>query len=299
MGAQDTLIKHLESQGATVKKTKKGIMIYGPPPTKGTFTIHNTPSDHRSLANDMAALRRIGLTHPLDKKPLTLGVGEGYGPHILDPITERIEKRARQLLHEAGWPTEVTTKVLTGHMAGATAEKALYHLGYRHDPDGRRQGQARVWVGDEEIARLHEEVMAHRQPAVEPDVEVKLREDAFDHGTPPTPEVTLRTEECDHTAWEDLGGGARRCADCKTPLPPHEFHCGICGSNTHDGIGHPFVDDHQGEELERIDYIDERDSWVVELQELLPPSIFTLVENQLRPLRAVGIEYELRVWRKR
>lgn len=254
MGAQETLIKHLESQGATVKKIKKGIMIYGPPPTLGTHTIHNTPSDHRALANDMAALRRIGLTHPLDSKPLTMEVAEGYGPHVLMPISPRIDKRARQVLHSLGWPLEATTTMLTGHMAGMTAEKALYQLGYRHHPEGKKgKNQSRIWVGGAEVARLHEEVAKNRQPEVEPDVEVKLREpERFDSG--PVPDLGL-------------------VAEC----PP--------------GLDVPAVPD--------VDFIDERDSWVVDAEELLGPAIHRMFENQIRALRAVGIEYEIRVWRKK
>lgn len=327
MGAQDTLIKHLEDQGATVKKIKKGIMIYGPPPTLGTFTIHNTPSDHRALANDMAALRRIGLTHPLDNKPLTMEVAEGYGPHVLIPISPRINKRARQVLHSQGWPLEVTTTVLTGHMAGMTAEKALYQLGYRHDPDGRKgRNRSRIWVGGAEVARLHEEVEKNRQPEMEPDVEVKVREGAgvldralerhagdvakatreflneerFDKGPTPDLGLKVRDPECEHPSWERIGFLGKKCTDCGKYWEAPDDPCAVCGSTRHTEQGHPFVDDHQGEpEPDRIDFIDERDSWVVDAEELLGPAIHSMFENQLRALRAVGIEYEIRVWRKK
>ena len=293
MGAQETLIKHLESQGATVKKIKKGIMIYGPPPTLGTHTIHNTPSDHRALANDMAALRRIGLTHPLDSKPLTMEVAEGYGPHVLIPISPRIDKRARQVLHSLGWPLEATTTMLTGHMAGMTAEKALYQLGYRHHPEGKKgKNQSRIWVGGAEVARLHEEVAKNRQPEVEPDVEVKLREpERFDSG--PVPDLGL-VAECPHYAWENLPGSDRKCADCGQVIGP------ILKPRIGDLAFDPGPD--PGLEVPtvpEVDFIDERDSWVVDAQELLGPAIHSMFENQLRALRAVGIEYEIRVWRKK
>jgi len=309
MGAQDTLIRHLESQGATVKKIKKGIMIYGPPPTKGTFTIHNTPSDHRSLANDMAALRRIGLTHPLDKKPLTMVAGEGYGAHILAPVTPRVMKQAREEMFSRGWPLEATTSMLTGYMAGMTAEKALYQLGYRHHPEGKRKGPAKIWVADEEITRLHEEVKAHPLPA-----------DKFDSGPVPDVEVKLREPGCKHESWEAFPSGGRKCTDCSAWLQPL-LHCTICDSDTHSDIGHPFVDDHQGEDgpyqnpgktigetadpawvgenvAPHVDFIDERDSWVVDLEELFGPHILRMMNEKLAVLHAVGMEYEMRVWRK-
>lgn len=299
MGAQDTLIKHLEDQGATVKKIKKGIMIYGPPPTLGTFTIHNTPSDHRALANDMAALRRIGLTHPLDNKPLTMEVAEGYGPHVLIPISPRIDKRARQVLHSLGWPLEVTTTMLTGYMAGMTAEKALYQLGYRHHPEDKKgRNQARIWVGGAEVARLHEEVEKNR---IEPDVEVKLREpERFDSGPVPDLGLEPREPKCEHPSWTRIGFLGKECTDCGHYWEAPDDPCKVCGSTKHAEDGHPFVDDHQGEgEPERIDFIDERDSWVVDAEELLGAGIFSMFENQVRALKAVGIEYEIRVWRKK
>lgn len=292
MGAQDTLIKHLEDQGATVKKIKKGIMIYGPPPTLGTFTIHNTPSDHRALANDMAALRRIGLTHPLDNKPLTMEVAEGYGPHVLIPISPRIDKRARQVLHSLGWPLEATTTMLTGYMAGMTAEKALYQLGYRHHPEDKKgRNQARIWVGGAEVARLHEEVEKNR---VEPDVEVKLREsepERFDSG--PVPELGL-VAECLHYAWENLPGNDRKCADCGQLIGP------ILTPRIGDLAFEPGPD--PGLEfpaVPEVEFIDERDSWVVDPEQLLGTHLNRMVKDRLAVLGAVGIDYEIRVWRKK
>jgi hypothetical protein len=255
-----------------VKKIKKGIMIFGPPPTKGTYTIHNTPSDHRALANDMAALRRIGLTHLLDKKPLTMVAGEGYGPHILNAVTPRVMARGREVLFSRGWPLEATTSMLSGVMALPTAEKVLYRLGYSHHTEGKTYGssRAKVWVADEEITRLHEEVKSHPQPA-----------DAFDSGPIPDVEVKLREP---------------------VPLEEQEFHCEICDSDTHDALGHSYVDDHQGEEpapIPTVDFIDERDSWVVDPEVLLGEHLHRRVKERLDVLGAVGIEYEIRVWRKK
>lgn len=295
MGAQDTLIKHLEAQGATVKKIKKGIMIYGPPPTLGTHTIHNTPSDHRALANDVAALRRIGLTHPLDKKPLTMVAGEEYGAHILNKVTDRILARGKEELFSRGWPLEATTTMLSGRMAQQTAEKVLYRLGYRHHPEGKTTVKgAKIWVADAEITRLHEEVKANPLP-----------EDSF--STPPIPDVEVKLREpeagCAHESWETFPSGGRKCSDCKAWLPPVpledlRFHCTICDSDTHSDSGHPFVDDRQGEE-ETVHYIDDRDSWVVDTEELLGGALSRMVNDRLAVLRAVGVEYEIRVWRKK
>ena len=36
----------------------------------------------------------------------------------------------------------------------------------------------------------------------------------------PPGEIDASDETCNHEAWEECGGGARRCADCQEYLPP-------------------------------------------------------------------------------
>lgn len=55
------LLKMLEAeQGATVKPTRKGWMIYPPDKAKQPVTVHKTPSDRRAWANMISELRRSG-----------------------------------------------------------------------------------------------------------------------------------------------------------------------------------------------------------------------------------------------
>jgi hypothetical protein len=269
MGSQDKLIAHLESQGAEVRKTKKGIMIYGPPPTNGTFTMHNTPSDHRSLANDMAGLRRIGLTHPLDSKPLVLEAGEGYPPHVLNELAPRTEKKIREELHRRGWPLEATTSMLATVVAQATAEKGLYKLGYRYHPDRRPgRGKPNIWVANSEITGWHEELLKNHPVNSTPDVEVKLRgEERFDSG--PVPDLGLKVREA-------MAG-----------VPVNERTELVMDESS------------EPEPAPHVDFIDERDSWVVPMEELFSDYAMRLIDDQLRVLRAVGMDYEMRVWRKK
>lgn len=53
------VVAKVEKQGFRVKHTRKGIQIFernGP----GIMTVHLTCSDHRSLKNTIAILRRMG-----------------------------------------------------------------------------------------------------------------------------------------------------------------------------------------------------------------------------------------------
>jgi hypothetical protein len=54
------LLRSLEQQGAHIKTTRNGWMVYPPDKTKPGVAIHGTPSDHRSWANMTAELRRAG-----------------------------------------------------------------------------------------------------------------------------------------------------------------------------------------------------------------------------------------------
>jgi hypothetical protein len=46
--------------GWRVSETKKGWFIYPPDKSLPPVAVHNTPSDHRALANTVARLRRYG-----------------------------------------------------------------------------------------------------------------------------------------------------------------------------------------------------------------------------------------------
>lgn len=54
------LLKSLEAQGWRVERTKKGHYVAYAPDGVGRVTIPGTPSDHRSMKNTLADLRRHG-----------------------------------------------------------------------------------------------------------------------------------------------------------------------------------------------------------------------------------------------
>lgn len=54
------LVALAEEQGYRVQPTRKGWRVLAPD-GKGSTCLHKTPSDHRSLKNTVADLRRIGV----------------------------------------------------------------------------------------------------------------------------------------------------------------------------------------------------------------------------------------------
>lgn len=269
-GNRDEMIAFLEKQGAKVTKTKKGLLIWN---NGNSAVVHNTPSDRRAVDNEIARFRMIGLIHPedkrgkdkrqMEKRQVPTGPG-GYPAYLSAKMTPRVRERMLKLLESKGWPLTVRVSEVREFGANTEISRALYAIGYRY-PLGKMPKGGYVWEAPEEIAKLHDQWEANRKVEEEPDVEIVRDVD-----------VRLREQP--------------------KPLP----HCDICQSYHHETIGHQFVDDNQGEEKpEPVEFIDERDSWVVDPVELLGPAINAMVQDRLSTLRAVGIDYEIRVWRKK
>lgn len=274
-GNRDEMIAFLEKQGAKVTKTKKGLLIWN---NGNSAVVHNTPSDRRAVDNEIARFRMIGLVHPedkrgkdkrqMEKRQVATGPG-GYPSYLSAKMTPRVRERMLRLLESKGWPLTVRVNELREFGANTEVSRALYAIGYRY-PLGKMPKGGYVWEAPEEIAKLHDQWEANRKVEEEPDVEI-VRD----------VEVKLREQP--------------------KPVPEEEpeFYCEICQSTTHSALGHSHVDDHQGEEKpEPVEFIDERDSWVVDPEELLGSAINRMVQDRLSTLRAVGIDYEIRVWRK-
>ena len=87
-------VKHLEEQGATVKRTSKGYLVHSP--TGGSHVVHTTPGDVRAVKNEIAAFRRIGLHHPEDTKEIDDVVArnaEGYPLYITEGLRQSTRTR--------------------------------------------------------------------------------------------------------------------------------------------------------------------------------------------------------------
>lgn len=55
----DGLVSEAERQGFRIKRTKKGVTIYGK--NGGMVTVHLTCTDHRAVRNAMSDMRKIGV----------------------------------------------------------------------------------------------------------------------------------------------------------------------------------------------------------------------------------------------
>jgi predicted RNA binding protein YcfA (HicA-like mRNA interferase family) len=58
------LIRVLEDQGFTAEKTRKGHWLVRSPEGRVIATLAATPSDHRSIINSIARLRKAGFIWP-------------------------------------------------------------------------------------------------------------------------------------------------------------------------------------------------------------------------------------------
>jgi hypothetical protein len=60
------ILASLTAQGARVKETTKGWIVFFPDEAKTSMTMHKSESDHRAEANNRARVLRAGLTWPFD-----------------------------------------------------------------------------------------------------------------------------------------------------------------------------------------------------------------------------------------
>jgi hypothetical protein len=139
------LLTHLEPQGVTATRTKKGVLLRLP--DKSTTMLHFTGSDVREQANVRARLKRAGLEWPGDEVRL--------GANITDhkPTALTIEKAQRALEQwpnstinglqlrrlVAGLDPEDTSETNPQGLTNVSAQRVLYHLGWT--PSGKSTGR--------------------------------------------------------------------------------------------------------------------------------------------------------------
>ena len=308
----------MEVQGVRVKRVKNGLLLHLP--DGNTQTKHFTTSDYRGDKNFIAALRRAGITVPGERvADLPAYITSGT-------ITDKSKDRLHNYVVSRGYPKVVYAAEVVRDLEvdAASVNRWLYHSGFEvGDMLDKKKG--RPWFTPDHIMRekITEPPSPPHNSAPSPaKIAADLADRAARNGSQvqnpePKPEpieeaVNPTRDEAEVQRLKDMaqpepyknsGKTIEEAADPEwlkenTTVEP-TFHCSICDSNEHDDLGHPHepvpVATEQPEE--DITLIDERDSWVVDLDTLLGEHLSRMVKERLSVLRAVGISYEMRVWR--
>jgi hypothetical protein len=224
----------------------------------GTSTVqHFTNSDVRAEQNQIARFRRAGMSHPND----TRQDKDTLPAYITSgTISEKTRQKIIDYVASQGYPEAVlsSTVVKDLKMDPGWANRALYHTGFRPGT-AKSKRVGRPWYTPEEILCLKD------------GAEQSAEDKAFNDSLVPDPDEPTALA---YTPDED---------DMTAEVPRETEP--------------PVVVPVTPEQAEDIHYIDTRDSWVVDMRELLGEHLTRMVEDRLGVLKAVGIDYEIRVWR--
>lgn len=179
-------------------------------------------------------------------------------------ISEKTRQRIIDYVVSQGYPETVLSSAVVKDlkMDPGWANRALFHTGFRPGPAKNRK-IGRPWYTPEEILCLRETNVVEEKDAT-PEEEAAIQEVIND----PISEYA-EVERPQEVA----------------PEPEHKPQV-------------PEVVEAPQEHVEDLQFIDMRDSWVVGVQELLGEHLARMVEDRLSVLRVVGLDYEIRVWRK-
>ena len=255
----------MEVQGVTVTRTKKGLLLRLP---DGSSTVkHFTESDVRGNANLMARLRRAGVVHPDDPKgpidTLPMYVTEGG-------ISAETKRLLIESIARLGFPAEVRVPLVhrdTG-WDHVKINRALFHTGFKPvlNP-GSKGREKRVWITPDDILSLKESVTVDKQPEPVAEVVEEVVEESLPVMEPISPQ------------------------NIPTPPPITIPPMPDVVKNITEQQREPEVQVEEGRE-----FIDSEDSWTLDLSN---KPAHMILSDYLRVLETAGLEYEIRVWRKR
>jgi hypothetical protein len=272
------IVQHVETQGVTITRTKKGLLMRLP--NGKTTMLHFTNSDHRGRLNFRAELKRAGVTLPDEKLPNTQ-----IAEYIMRPMTPKVLDRARTVLDLLGNPPEVSSGQLTQVLKtqGLPVDptfppRALYHTGYRPTPKTRGRFGT-VWQRELTEAEAAADLAA-----------TLAAEDAGLDVTQSFTDAELAAQELAARPLELVPDLQPEADQPETPNP-EGFSMTV---KTHWRPEHEHDDVQQLDAGDGREFIDTVDSWSVDLASL-PPK--TRIAQLAEHYRAAGLAVELRVWR--
>lgn len=306
----EKFIRFCEEQGIKVTKTRKGLMIRFP---DGSSTVqHFTNSDVRAVPNQIARFRRAGMIHPEDKRPQT-----ALPQYITDEAGGKVSLTTRKKITDYIIANDYPTVVYAGRVSKAakidpaTTNRALYKMGFIPGTAvSVRPG--RPWATPDDLLELRDKAPAMPSPLDIARRAKAAQEAVNDLGAGKPVEVENHVEGSAEEAERLLNESTVAQADDRRSI---EFELedddtpnpGVSDllDHTPPVIHDPVIDEslHMANEkaeepvVPHVDFIDDRDSWVVDMEEYFGGSYFYM-KSDLARLAALGLGFEFRVWRK-
>lgn len=284
--------KSMESQGVVVTRTKKGLLLRLP--DKTTAMIHFTTSDRNADKIVKARLRRSGVNHPDDNKAVTL-------PSYITSGTVRQQSKENfyQWVRKHEYPMEVYGRDLVTdlNMDAGQVNRVLFHAGFVPQKGLTKKGRAWQtpdWLLDEAIKKVTEDEQTVMDNPVPDDVR-ELIEGA--HAAQVEINQIIAEATADHEEAIETEVPEPEPIEFDPPLTEQEsdaFTEAVSRETSEPEPETEKVSFSNGREL-----IDTYDSWQVDMRDLLGEHLDRMVRERLSVLGAVGIEYEVRVWRKK
>jgi hypothetical protein len=220
----------------------------------------------RGPKNLAAQLRRAGVTSPDDNKPAAL---PGY--ITSGTITSRSRQTVIDFIEKHNYPTVVFSKDLVSELGAdpGSVNRMLYHCGFTVGESMGRKG--RPWYTPDAL-------LAMKQKDDDNQVIPEHARQIIDGARAAQAEIDQIIAEAEPVTEEVVEPVQEEVVVEPEPEP---------------------VEEKSSSPAEDIHFIDTRDSWVVDMEELLGYHLSRQVRDRLEVLTVVGISYEMRVWRER
>jgi hypothetical protein len=202
---------------------------------------------------------------------------------------EKTLDKARAIIEKMDYPERVATSDLYDEFAVTDAGRMLYFLGYRPSAVRGKRGM-RLWDAPEELDKRFRDKLSEESVVVDtpedPPLDVVAPVDIHEWAgrNPVSPEDQ---DELDDAIERHPAGSQIEEPPAEEPVVEEEV------------VEHTIKPIEVKSDPNGREYIDTDDSWVIDLKEALGEHLHRMVTERLAVLRVVGIEYEMRVWRKK